>query len=197
MKTNRKAGYIVGAILVLIGIYMIVAYNSLVKKEVNVQTKWAEVQATYQRRLDLIPSLVSTVKGVSGFEEETLVKITEARSKAGNIGLTTTEATADNIRQQQQAQDSLAIATNRMIVRIEDYPALKGTAAYSGLQTQLEGTERRIKIARNDFNAAVNGYNQSVRSFPGNLVAGLFGFKAKEGFQAAAGADKAVEIKFR
>jgi LemA protein len=138
---------------------------------------------------------VNVVKGVSDFEQSTLEKITEARSKALS-GLSNNELTGENYQQQKQLQDTLAMVANRMIIQIEKYPALKGTAAYSGLQTQLEGTERRIKVARNDFNAAVATYNRKVRSFPTNILAGLFGFKKKEGFEAVAGTNKSVEIKF-
>ena len=138
---------------------------------------------------------MNVVKGVSGFEQETLTKIAEARSKAIS-GLSNNELTADNYKTQIQLQDNLAAATNRLILVIEKYPDLKGTAAYSGLQTQLEGTERRIKVARNDFNEAVAVYNKKVRSFPANIFAGLFGFRKKDGFEAVAGSDKAVEIKF-
>ena len=153
------------------------------------------MQNTYQRRLDLIPNLVNVVKGLSDFEQTTLEKITEARSKA-IAGLSNNELTGENYQQQKKLQDTLAASANRIIMRIEKYPTLKGTAAYAGLQTQLEGTERRIKIARNDFNAALADYNKKVRSFPTNMTAGLFGFKKKNGFEAVTGTDKNVEIKF-
>lgn len=195
MQRKRYAGYIAGGILVLLGIIVMTTYNSLVKKEEAVKKQWAEVQSTYQRRLDLIPNLVNVVKGVSDFEQTTLVKITEARSNALK-GLSNTEATAENYQQQKQLQDTLAAAANRLIIQIEKYPTLKGTAAYSGLQTQLAGTESRIRVARNDFNEAVAGYNKKVRSFPANIIAGIFGFKRKDGFTADAGAEKAVEINF-
>lgn len=195
MLNKRRTIYIAGGVLALFIIYAIVAYNSLVAKEEKINQQWSEVQSTYQRRLDLIPNLVNVVKGVSDFEKETLVKITEARSKAIS-GMGNSELTADNYKKQSDLQDSLAAAANRMIVTIEKYPSLKGTEAYTGLQVQLAGTERRIKFARNDFNASVADYNRKVRGFPSNIIAGLFGFKKKEGFQADAGNDKAVEIKF-
>jgi len=195
MQNKRRVTYIAGAILVLLIIYSIVTYNSLITKEEKVKQQWSEVQNTYQRRLDLIPNLVNVVKGVSGYEKETLTAITEARAKALS-GSATTELTADNYKKQNDLQDSLASAANRMIVVIEKYPELKGTAAYTGLQVQLAGTERRIKFARNDFNGAVANYNKKVRGFPSKIIAGLFGFKKKEGFEANAGNDKAVEIKF-
>ncbi|MBK5271493.1 MAG: LemA family protein [Bacteroidia bacterium] len=192
---KKNTGYIVGGIILFILIiWVITSYNSLVKKQEKVKQQWSEIQNTYQRRLDLIPNLVNVVKGVSDFEQSTLQQIAEARSRA-LAGLSNDELTSENYQNQEQLQDTLAAATNRMIILIEKYPTLKGTAAYSGLQTQLEGTERRIKVARNDFNAAVADYNKKVRSFPTNVVSGLFGFKVKEGFEADAGNDKAVEIK--
>lgn len=184
-----------GVILLVVVIWIITTYNSLVKRQEKVSLQWNEVQNVYQRRLDLIPNLINTVKGVSDFEQSTLQKIVEARSKAMS-GMSNNELTSDNIKQQQQLQDSLAVATNRVIVLVEKYPTLKGTAAYAGLQTQLEGTERRIKVARNDFNKSVADYNRKVRSFPSNLIAGIFGFRKKTGFEAVTGADQAIEIKF-
>lgn len=194
MRGKRYAGFIVGAILILLGIYTITTYNSIVKKEEKVKKQWAEVQSTYQRRLDLIPNLVNVVKGVSDFEQSTLESIAAARSKA--LAGQTNVISGESYNEQQRLQDSLASATNRLILVIEKYPTLKGTAAYSGLQTQLEGTERRIKVARNDFNEAIADYNTTVRSSSSMLVAKLFGFKPREGFQAVAGADKSIEINF-
>jgi LemA protein len=168
----------------------------MVGKQSRVELRWSEVQNTYQRRLDLVPNLVNVVKGVSEFEQSTLQKIVEARARALST-LRDREITAENYQQQKNAQDSLASAVNRIIVTIEKYPVLKGTDAYAGLQTQLEGTERRIKVARRDFNEAVASYNKTVRGFPNNLVAGIFGFERKQGFSADAGAEKSVEINFK
>jgi len=196
MGTKKISTWLIaGAVLVLLVAWIAITYNSLVKKQEKVKQTWSEVQNTYQRRLDLIPNIVNVVKGVSDFEQTTLVKIAEARSNALS-SLSNDGITAENIQQQQQTQDSLAAAVNRLIVVVEKYPTLKGTAAYAGLQTQLEGTERRIRVARNDFNEAVAVYNKKVRSFPSNLIAGIFGFRKKEGFTAIAGSEKAVEIKF-
>jgi len=196
MGTKKISTWLIaGAVLVLLVAWIAITYNSLVKKQEKVKQTWSEVQNTYQRRLDLIPNIVNVVKGVSDFEQTTLVKIAEARSNA-LASLSNDGITAENIQQQQQTQDSLAAAVNRLIVVVEKYPTLKGTAAYAGLQTQLEGTERRIRVARNDFNEAVAVYNKKVRSFPSNLIAGIFGFRKKEGFTAIAGSEKAVEIKF-
>jgi len=196
VKKNRTAWFIAGGLLLVIGIFLITTYNGLVKKDEKVKLQWNEVQNAYQRRLNLIPNIVNVVKGVSEFEQTTLQKIAEARSKAASVNINTNSVSADEFNQQAVAQDELASATNNLIIRIEKYPTLKGTAAYSGLQTQLEGTERRIKVARKDFNEAINNYNSSVRSFPTKLVAGIFGFTEKTGFQADAGADKSIEIKF-
>jgi LemA protein len=195
MPNKRKILFIAAGILALLIIYCITTYNSLIRKDEKINQQWSEVQNTYQRRLDLVPSLVNVVKGVSEFEQGTLQQIAEARAKALSAS-SDNSITADNYKKQGDLQDSLASATNRLIVVIEKYPTLKGTAAYSGLQVQLEGTERRIKIARNNFNEAVAIYNKKVRGFPSNIIAGMFGFKKKEGFEAEPGNDKAVEIKF-
>lgn len=196
MNNKRWSGYIIGGILILLGIFLMVTYNSLVKKEEQVKLKWNEVQNSYQRRIDFIPNVVNIVKGQADFEQTTLQQLTEARAKAAAVTVSGNELTADKFNQQTAAQDGLAAATNRLLITVEKYPELKGAAAFKGLQTQLEGTERRIKVARKDFNVAIADYNSSVRSFPTKVVAGLFGFKPREGFESDAGADKNVEIKF-
>ncbi len=193
---SKRIPFLLGGILLLLIIWMIVAFNSLVNKQEKVSLTWAEVQNTYQRRLDLIPNLVNVVRGASDFEKETFRKIAEARANAqANLG--STDPTAEGYKKQKQAQDSLAMNVNRLIVLVEKYPNLTATAAYTGLQTQLEGTERRIRIARKDFNSAVAIYNNKLRSFPTNLVGGILGFKTKTGFTAAEGAEKTVEITFK
>jgi len=196
MNNKRYSGYIIGGILVLLGVYVLVTFNGLVKKEEKVKLQWNEVQSAYQRRIDFIPNVVNIVKGQADFEQGTLVKITEARAKATSVNISSGDVTAEKFNQQVAAQDELAGATNRLVIAVEKYPELKGTAAFEGLQTQLEGTERRIKIARKDFNGAIADYNGSVKSFPTKIVAGVFGFKPLEGFQSDAGAEKTVEIKF-
>ncbi|MBS1496489.1 MAG: LemA family protein [Bacteroidetes bacterium] len=195
MNNKRFSGYIIGACIILLGIYTIVTYNALVKKEEKVNLQWNEVQNAYQRRLDLVPSLVNTVKGAAQYEQNTLEKIATARAKASNASAST-DVTAENYQSQTTAQDELAGAANQLLISVENYPELKGTKAFIGLQAQLEGTERRIKVARKDFNASVAVYNSSVKSFPTKIIAGLFNFKAKEGFQSDSGTDKAQEIKF-
>ena len=196
MNNKRRSGYIIGGIIVLLGIFLITAYNGLVKKEEQVKLQWNEVQNAYQRRIDFIPNVVNVVKGQANFEQTTLQQLAEARAKATAVNITGNEISADKFNQQTAAQDGLAAATNRLLITIEKYPELKGAAAFKGLQTQLEGTERRIKVARKDFNVAIADYNSSVRSFPTKVVAGIFGFKAREGFQSDAGADRSVQIKF-
>jgi len=193
MSKGKKIGLAVASVLLVLGIFLITQYNSFVKKEAEVKASWSEVENTYQRRLDLLPNLVSVVKGMAGFEQSTLENIATARSKAAQINSTGLDGSIDA---QMEAQNGLAEATNKLIVSIEQYPALRGTEAYLALQAQLEGTERRIKYARNDFNAKVKDYNQSVRQFPSSLAASILGFKSLEGFIATAGSEKAVEIKF-
>jgi len=195
MKNKRYSGYIIGGIVIILGIFLIVTYNGLVKKEEKVKLQWNEVQNTYQRRLDLIPNLINVVKGGAEYEQNTLQKVIEARSKAASVNVSG-DVSADKFNQQTAAQDELAAAANKIMISVEKYPDIKGTRAFSDLQVQLEGTERRIKVARKDFNEAIATYNSSVKSFPTKIVAGIFGFSAKEGFQSGQGADKSVEIKF-
>ncbi|MEJ7589024.1 MAG: LemA family protein [Ferruginibacter sp.] len=195
MNNKRYSGYIIGGIIILIGIYVLVTYNALVKKEEKVKLQWNEVQNAYQRRIDFIPNVVNVVKGQADFEQSTLTQISEARAKAGSL-VASGEVSANQYNQQGAAQDELANAANRLVITVEKYPELKGTAAFEGLQVQLEGTERRIKIARKDFNNAIAEYNSSAKGFPTRIVAGIFGFQPKDGFRSDAGADKSVEIKF-
>lgn len=182
-------------ILALLILYFSVTYNSLVKKEEKVKQDWSELQNTYQRRLDLIPNLVSVVKGVSEFEKSVLQKVAEARGRAA-AGVGVQEVTAENYQKQKQLQDSLAANVNRLIVLVEAYPELQATKAYLALQDQLAGTERRIVVAAKDFNESVYNYNKAVRAFPTNMVATISGFKQKEGFESVAGAEKPIEVKF-
>ncbi len=196
MNNKRWLGYLGIGIALVIAIFFITAYNSLVKKEELVKLQWNEVQSAYQRRTDLIPNIVNVVKGQTDFEQTTLQQLTEARAKAMQVNVAGNTLTADAVNQQTAAQNGLAAATNKLLITVEKYPELKGAEAFRGLQTQLEGTERRIKVARKDFNEAIAGYNSSARGFPTNIAANILGFKPKEGFQSDAGADRAVEIKF-
>jgi LemA protein len=196
MNNKRYSGYIIGAILILLGIFLVVTFNALVGKEEKVKLQWNEVQNSYQRRLDLIPNLVNTVKGNANFEQNILTEVTEARAKANFVNVKANDVSANGFNAQSQAQNELANAANRLIIAVEKYPDLQGTKAFTTLQTQLERTELRIKVARKDFNESIQTYNSSVRGFPTKVVASIFGFKPKDGFNADLGADKATEIKF-
>ncbi|WP_366840116.1 LemA family protein [Chitinophaga sp.] len=171
-------------------------YNGLVTKDENVKNKWGVVQSSYQRRADLIPNLVATVKGAANFETETLEKVIQARASATQIKVDVNDLSPEKIQQYQAAQGQLSQALGRLLAVSENYPDLKANANFQNLQAQLEGTENRINVARNDFNEAVNGYNSAVRTFPNNIVAGITGFKAKGYFEAAAGSENAPQVKF-
>ncbi len=195
MNRKKYGLYIAGVVLILLAIFAVVTYNRLVANEEKVKLQWNEVENAYQRRMSLIPNLVNVVKGQAEFEQTTLQKIAEARSRAASINLDPNNISAEDYNRQKAAQDSLAGATNRLLITVEKYPTLKGTDAFAGLQTQLERTELRIVVARKDFNEAIQTYNQSVRSFPASLAAALFGFEVKEGFTATDGSTS-TEIKF-
>lgn len=187
---------IVISILVILSIYIGVTYNRLVKQDENVKLNWGNLQNSYQRRLDLTPNLVSVVKASSEYEKQTLVQLTEARSKAAQIATTANSVSPANYNAQEQAQGEVVNSINRVIAVIEKYPDLKTTKSFVYLQSQLEGTERRIKTSRNDFNLSVAEYNKMVRSFPSNIAASIFGFASKEGFKSDAGSENAPEVKF-
>ncbi|WP_442588601.1 LemA family protein [Pedobacter sp. AW31-3R] len=171
-------------------------YNSMVELDENVKTKWNQVETQYQRRSDLIPNLVSTVKGAAKFEQSTLTAVVEARSKASQIKVNPDDLSEENIQKFQAAQGQVGQALSRLMVLTENYPELKATQQFSDLSVQLEGTENRIAVSRKDFNEAVQAYNTKVRSFPNNLTAGMFGFKQKAGFKADAGAENAPKVEF-
>ncbi len=171
-------------------------YNSMVKLDENVKSKWGTVETQYQRRSDLIPNLVSTVKGAAKFEQGTLTAVTEARAKATQMTVSADDLTPENIQKYQAAQGQLSQALGKLLSITEAYPELRATQQFSDLSAQLEGTENRITVARKDFNDAVQTYNSKIRSFPTNLTAGMFGFKAKGYFQAEAGAATAPKVEF-
>lgn len=172
------------------------SYNSTVKKDENVKAAWGAVQSQYQRRADLIPNLVNTVKGAANFEKSTLTAVIEARAKATSIQVDPSKLTPESIQQFQAAQGQLGSALGKLLAVSEAYPDLKSNANFQGLQTQLEGTENRINVSRLDFNTAVLDYNSSIRTFPANLTAKMFGFTEKGYFAAEAGADKAPKVSF-
>ncbi len=172
-------------------------YNGLVGKDQNVKGKWANVESDYQRRSDLIPNLVNTVKGAANFEKSTLEAVVNARAQATQTKIDVSNLSPEKVAEFQRAQGQLSGAIGRLLVTMEKYPELKATDAFRDLQSQLEGTENRIKVSRNDFNAAVQEYNTSVRTFPMVLFSGIFGFKEKGFFAAEAGAEKAPTVDFK
>ncbi len=193
---KRTGLLIVIGILVILGFWGCNGYNGLVKQDENVKKAWNNVQAEYQNRSDLVGNLVNTVKGAANFEQETLTKLVEARAKATSVNFTAENLTPENIAKFQAAQGQMSGALSRLLAVVENYPDLKATQNFLQLQGQLEGIENSIKNSRKVFNDAINTYNTKVRSFPMNILGGMFGFSAKEGFQADAGAEKAPEVKF-
>lgn len=171
-------------------------YNSLVEKQQDTDKAWAQVENQYQRRADLIPNLVNTVKGYSTHESETLEKVTEARAKATSITIDAENLDEQTLERFQQAQGELSQALSRLLAVTEAYPDLKANENFMNLQTQLEGTENRIATERMRYNEVATEYNTSIKKFPTTIYAGWFGFKAKPLFKAEAGAEKAPEVKF-
>lgn len=171
-------------------------YNSLVEKQQSVDQNWAEVENQYQRRADLIPNLVNTVKGYATHESATLEKVTEARAKATSINISAENLNEQTLAQYQQVQGELGQALKSLLAVSEAYPDLKANENFMALQAQLEGTENRITVARGRYTKAVQEYNTSIKKFPTNIYAGWFGFEPKPQFKAEAGAEKAPEVKF-
>lgn len=171
-------------------------YNTMVALDENVKGKWAQVENAYQRRADLIPNLVNTVKGAADFEQETLTQVIEARAKATSVTVDPENLTPEALQQFQQTQDGLSQSLGRLLVSVERYPELKANQNFLELQAQLEGTENRISTERRAFNEATQQYNTAVRKFPNNIMAGIFGFKQKGHFTATEGADTAPEVQF-
>ncbi|CCH03062.1 LemA family protein [Fibrella aestuarina BUZ 2] len=180
----------------LLGMYGCSSYNGLVDKDTQVDKSWANVQTQYQRRADLIPNLVKTVQGAANFEKSTLQSVIQARANATGINLSADQLTPENIQKFQAAQDQLSGSLSRLLAVAESYPQLKATQNFSELQAQLEGTENRISVARNDFNGVATEYNRSVRSFPNNIFAGIFGFSRKGLFEASQAAQTAPTVDF-
>ena len=183
-------------IVILAGSLSSCGYNSMVEKREAVSKEWANVESAYQRRADLIPNIVNTVKGEANFEQETLTKVIEARAKATSIQLDPSKLTDADIKKFEDAQNELKGSLSRLMVTVEKYPDLKATEGFKELQAQLEGTENRINTERNRFNEAVNDYNAYIAQFPAVLTAKMFGFTSKGYFQASAGSDKAPTVKF-
>ena len=197
MKGTRNLTLlIVLGLVIILGAWSCSGYNGLVKQDENVKKSWNNVQSSYQRRTDLIPNLVNTVKGEANFEQTTLTNIVEARAKATQVKVDPSNITPEKLAEFQQAQAGVTSSLGRLLAVVENYPNLKTNEGFRALQAELAGTENRINVSRNDFNDAVNTYNTKARSFPMNIFAGMFGFKVKEGFKAEAGSEKAPEVKF-
>lgn len=187
---------VIGGIL-LSGILMAIsAYNTMVNKDEKAAEAWSQVQNVYQRRADLVPQLVATVKGAADFEKSTLNEVISARAAATSVTIDPSNATPEQLAAFQKAQDQLSSSLSRLLVTVERYPELKANQNFRDLQVQLEGTENRIAVERKKFNEAVMDYNKTIRTFPKNIFAGMFGFEKRAYFEAAAGADKAPEVKF-
>ena len=193
-------GAVVGAFALLfvgLALWAVGSYNGLVGRSENVNKAWAQVESQYQRRLDLVPNLVETVKGSAKFEKDTLTAVVDARARVGSI---TVDKSVLNdpasFKKFEEAQSGLSSALSRLMVVVEKYPDIKSTEAFRDLSVQLEGTENRIQVARKDFNEAAQDYNTSIKVFPASLVAGFGGFKERPYFQAAAAAATAPAVKF-
>ena len=191
---NWKIPAVIGGVVLLLIMIVAGSYNSMVARRESVNTAWSKVESQYQRRSDLIPNLVNTVKGAANFEQETLTKVAEARAKATQIKVDANNP--DDIAKFQQAQSEVSSSLSRLLAVAENYPQLKATENFKDLQSQLEGTENRITVARNDFNDVAKSYNTKVKSFPANLLAGMFGFKERLYFEADADAKKAPSVNF-
>ena len=184
------------AVLALLGMTSCSTYNNMVEKEEAVDTAWANVETQYQRRSDLIPNLVATVKGYASHEQETLTQVTEARTKATSVNLSVDELTEEKLAEFQQAQNQVRSALGRLLAIAENYPDLKASQQFQELQSQLEGTENRIAVAREKFNTVTREYNVAIRRFPANIFASIFGFDKKGYFDAAEGTDVAPTVAF-
>jgi LemA protein len=192
----KKGTLVIVGLLLLFGLYSCSKYNGLVGNDNNVQNKWADVQTQYQRRADLISTLVKTVQGAADFEKGTLTEVIQARASATQVKFEAKDLTPENMAKFQAAQDQLSGSLSRLMVSVEQYPNLKANQNFLDLQAELAGTENRIAVARKDFNAAVGEYNLSVRTFPNNIFAGMFGFAVKGFFEASQKAQSAPDVNF-
>lgn len=195
MKKN-KGLIITIVVIVLVAIWGISSYNGLVSMDENVSNQWANVETQYQRRSDLIPNLVNTVKGYAKHESETLESVMAARSQATQVKIDPSNCTPQQLAAYQKAQGDVTTALGKLLAITENYPDLKANQNFLELQSQLEGTENRINVARKDFNDTAKKYNTSLRSFPRNIIASMFGFEKRAYFEAEAGAEKAPKVEF-
>ena len=197
MNIKKHLGWIIPVVIVVIIVmWGIGGYNGMVTLDEGVQNKWADVETQYQRRADLIPNLVNTVKGYAAHESETLESVVKARSEASSVKVDPQNITPEKLAEYQKAQSGVSSALGRLMVIVEKYPDLKANQNFLELQSQLEGTENRINTARRDFNDAAKGFNTEIRRFPKNILAGMFGFEKKAYFEAEKGAEKAPEVQF-
>lgn len=196
MKKGTVILISVVALVAIIALWAMSAYNKLVVADESVTTEWANVESQYQRRADLIPNLVSTVKGYAAHEQETLDAVVSARAKATQMTVDAKDLTPEKLQEFQAAQGEVGSALGRLLMITENYPDLKANQNFMALQEQLEGTENRIQVARQKFNLTAKTYNTSIRRFPTNILAGMFGFESKAYFEAEAGADKAPKVEF-
>ena len=191
----KKGIIVIIALLAMLAIWGVGVYNGLVSKQETVEKAVGNVQTAYQKRADLIPNLVATVKNYAEYEAGTLEAVVEARAKATSVTLDANNLTEENMKAFQAAQDQMSSALSRLLVTVEQYPDLKANQNYLDLQSQLEGCENAIANARREFNETARAYNTAVRRFPANIIAGMFGFDKKPYFEASEGADKAPKVK--
>jgi len=187
---------ILGIVILILIISPFRMYNGLVSAEEGVNSQWANVETAYQRRADLIPNLVNTVKGVANFEQQTLTAVVEARAQATQVKVDPTKLDEASMQKFQQAQDRLGSSLSKLLLVVEKYPELKATQNFLELQSQIEGSENRISVERNKFNEVAKTYNTNIRKFPRNIVAGMFGFEKKAYFKSSEGSEKTPEVKF-
>ena len=192
----KKSSIIIIVAIAIVAIWAITGYNGLVSQDETVANSWANVEAAYQRRADLIPQLVNTVKGYANHEKSTLDAVVSARTKATQMVVSVDDLSEENIQKFQEAQGEVGAAIGRLLAITESYPELNANDNFSDLLAQLEGTENRINEVRKKYNDAVKSYNISVRRFPNNILAGMFGFERKAEFKAEEGASKAPEVNF-
>jgi len=196
MKKGTIVGLSVLGLVVIIFLWGMGQYNGMVRAEENLNKSWSNVESQYQRRADLIPNLVSTVKGYATHEEKTLTEVMEARAKATQTTIDPSNMTDASMAKYQAAQAQVGSALSRLLVTVEQYPNLKANENFLELQAQLEGTENRISVERQRFNDAAQGFNTMIRRFPKNIIASMFGFEKKAYFKAEESAEKAPEVKF-
>ena len=192
----KKSTIILVAVIAALAMWAISAYNGMVKMDESVSTAWSNVENQYQRRTDLIPNLVNTVKGYAAHEKETFEAVDSARSKATQMTVDPENLTPEKLQEYQKAQGEIGAALGRLLAITENYPELKANENFKELQAQLEGTENRISVERRNFNEVARTYNTSIRTFPKSILAGMFGFDKRPYFEAEEGANKAPEVKF-